>query len=109
MDDRTADRARELPRLIYNSDGDSTTFITFPPPITPEQACRDVDEVADTAVDVFSNSMGRGDETFSHRTAFGNVYGADVTEWPEGEGLEWVKWMAAVSYTHLTLPTKRIV
>jgi hypothetical protein len=29
MDDRTADRARELPRLIYNSDGDSTTFITF--------------------------------------------------------------------------------
>ena len=83
-----------VPRLIYNSDGDSTTFITFPPPMTPEQACRDVDEVADTAVEVFTNSMGRGDETFSHRSEFAEVYGSNVTEWPEGEGLEWVKWMA---------------
>ena len=94
MNDQKADGARELPRLIYNSDGDSTTFITFPPPMTPAQACRDIDETADTAVEVFSNSMGRGDETFSHPTEFGEIYGSNVTEWPEGEGLKWVKWMA---------------
>jgi len=95
MSDRgDSERTQSVPRLIYNSDGDSTTFITYPPPMTREQACRDIDEVTDTAVEVFTNSMGRGDETFSHRTEFGNVYGADVTEWPEGEGLEWVKWMA---------------
>ena len=94
MNDQKEGGARELPRLIYNSDGDSTTFITFPPPMTPEQACRDIEETADTAVEVFSNSMGRGDETFSHSTEFGEVYGSNVTEWPEGEGLEWVKWMA---------------
>ena len=94
MNDRNAEQAREIPRLIYNSDGDSTTFITFPPPMTPEQACRDVEEVADTAVEVFTNSMGRGDETFSHRSEFAEVYGSNVTEWPQGAGLEWVKWMA---------------
>ena len=94
MNDQEAGGAREHPRLIYNSDGDSTTFITFPPPMTPEQACRDIEEVADTAVDVFSNSMGRGDETFSHPTAFGDIYGTGVTEWPQAEGVEWVKWMA---------------
>ncbi len=94
MNDSNADRARELPRLIYNSDGDSTTFIAYPPPMTPEQACRDVDEVADTAVEAFTNSMGRGDETLSHRSEFAEVYGSNVTQWPEGEGLEWVRWMA---------------
>ena len=57
-----------LPRLIFNSDGDSTTYIAFKPPITPEQACRDIEEIAGTNVEVFVNSMDRGDETFSHPT-----------------------------------------
>ena len=74
------------PRLIFNSDGDSTTYIAFEPPITPEQACRDIEEVAGTSVEVFTNSMGRGDETFSHPTGFGEIYGSNVTEWPQGRG-----------------------
>ena len=84
----------DCPRLIFNSDGDSTTYIAFEPPITPEQACRDIEEVAGTAVEVFTNSMGRGDETFSHPTGFGEIYGSNVTEWPQAEGLEYVRWMA---------------
>jgi len=89
-----AERPREFPRLIYNSDGDSTTLQAFPPPITTEQMCRDINELRGTAVDVFTNSMGRGDDTFSHHTEFGGLYGEDVTEWPEGEGLQWVRRMA---------------
>ena len=84
----------DCPRLIFNSDGDSTTYIAFEPPITPEQACRDIEEVVGTAVEVFTNSMGRGDETFSHPTGFGEIYGSNVTEWPQAEGLEYVRWMA---------------
>ena len=38
--------------------------------------------------------MGRGDETFSHPTGFGEIYGSNVTEWPQAEGLEYVRWMA---------------
>ena len=95
MSDRgDAERTRRLPRLIFNSDGDSTTYIAYEPPITPEQACRDIEEIAGTEVDVFTNSMGRGDETFSHRTAFGEVYGSNVTEWPQAEGLAYVRGMA---------------
>ncbi len=82
------------PRLIYNSDGDSTTLLAFPPPITPEQACRDIEELVGTRVEVFTNSMGRGDETFSHPTDFGDIYGAGVSEWPEGENVAWVRIMA---------------
>ena len=86
----------DCPRLIFNSDGDSTTCIAFEPPITPEQACRDIEEIAGTSVEVFTNSMGRGDETFSHTTGFGEVYGSnvDAAEWPQAEGLEYVRWMA---------------
>ena len=89
-------RLPNIPRLIFNSDGDSTTYIAFEPPITPEQACRDIEEVAGTGVEVFTNSMGRGDETFSHPTGFGEVYGSnvDADEWPQAEGLEYVRWMA---------------
>ena len=61
-------RPPNFPRLIFNSDGDSTTYIAFKPPITPEQACRDIEEIASTNVKVFVNSMGRGDETFFHPT-----------------------------------------
>ena len=82
------------PRLIYNSDGDSTTLLAFPPPITPEQACRDIEELVGTRVEVFTNSMGRGDESFSHPTDFGDIYGAGVSEWPEGENVAWVRIMA---------------
>lgn len=91
---RRRERTGPFPRLIFNSDGDSTTYIVYEPPITPEQACRDIEEIADTAVDVFANSMGRGDETFSHRTEFGEVYGANVSEWPQAKGLEYVRGMA---------------
>ena len=40
--------------------------------------------------------MDRGDETFSHPTGFGEVYGfnADAVDWPQAEGLEYVHWMA---------------
>ena len=89
------------PRLIYNSDGDSTTLLAFEPPITVEQACRDVEEMAGTCVDVVSNSMGRGDETFSHPTKYGSIYGEGVTEWPEGERVRWVRWMAENTRTLL--------
>ena len=87
-------RIGKFPRLIYNSDGDSTTLLAFEPPITPEQACRDIEELVGTEVDVFSNSMGRGDETFSHPSNFAEIYGTGVTKWPEAEGLEYVRWMA---------------
>ena len=83
-----------VPRLIYNSDGDSTTLGAFEPPITIEQACRDVEEVAGTGVDVLSNSMGRGDETFSHPTRFGDIFGEGITDWPRGDHLAWIRWMA---------------
>ena len=90
------ERPADCPRLIFNSDGDSTTYIAFEPPITPEQACRDIEEVAGTGVEVFTNSMGRGDETFSHPTGFGEVYGSNVdpADWPQAEGLEYVRRMA---------------
>ncbi|MAE62641.1 MAG: hypothetical protein CMJ18_00080 [Phycisphaeraceae bacterium] len=82
-----------IPKLIYNSDGDSTTLGPFEPPITVDQACRDIEEVVGTAVDVFSNSMGRGDETFSHPTEYGSRFGDGVTEWPEAGSVRWVKRM----------------
>ncbi len=85
---------KNFPQLIYNSDGDSTTLLAFDSPITPEQACRDIEEIAGTRVEVFSNSMGRGDDTFSHPTEFGDIYGEEVTEWPEGEDVKWVRTMA---------------
>ena len=89
------DRTNEgIPRLIYNSDGDSTTLLAFDSPITPEQACRDIEEIVGTGVEVFANSMGRGDDTFSHPTEFGDIYGENVTEWPEGEDVRWVRTMA---------------
>ena len=83
-----------IPRLIYNSDGDSTTLLAFDSLITPEQACRDIEEVAGTGVEVFTNSMGRGDDTFSHPTEFGDIYGENVAEWPDGESVRWVRTMA---------------
>ena len=86
--------SERFPRLIYNSDGDSTTLLAFDSPISPEQACRDIEEMVGTKVDVFCNSMGRGDETFSHPSEFGEIYGAGVTEWPEGENVRWVRIMA---------------
>ena len=85
---------KKIPRLIYNSDGDSTTLLAFDSPITIEQACRDIEELVDTKVDVFTNSMGRGDDTFSHPTEFGDIYGENVIEWPEGEDVQWVRTMA---------------
>ena len=84
----------EIPRLVYNSDGDSTTLIAFEPPITVDQVCRDVDEMVGTGVEVISSSMGRGDDTFSHPTEFGDIYGQGVTEWPEGDSVKWVRAMA---------------
>lgn len=93
MNSPEAHKANNFPRLIYNSDGDSTTLNPFPIPITPEQACRDVEEIADTKVDVFANSIGRGDETFSHPSEFGEIFGANVTEWPQGEAVQWVRRM----------------
>ena len=92
------DENEEFPRLIFNSDGDSTTLSVFEPPITSEKACRDIEEVAGTGVDVFSNSMGRGDDTFSHPTEYGDLYGEGFSSWPEGEdghgNLQWVRFMA---------------
>ena len=76
----------ELPPTDPQFRRDSTTYIAFEPPLTPEQACRDIEEVAGTSVEVFTNSMGRGDETFSHPTGFGEIYGSNVTEWPQAEG-----------------------
>ncbi len=97
-----ADRITEsFPRLIYNSDGDSTTLSAFPAPITPEQACRDIEEIVDTGVDVFTNSIGRGDETLSHRSEFAEVYGENVDEWPEDESLQWIRRMADNTRTFL--------
>ena len=66
----------------------------FESPITLEQACRDIEELVGTAIDVFSNSMGRGDETFFHPSEFGDIYGTGVTEWPEGEDAKWIRIMA---------------
>ena len=83
-----------IPRLIYNSDGDSTTFIAFEPPLTVDQACRDIEEVAGTNVEVISSAIGRGDDTFSHPTEFGDIYGQGVTQWPAGQAVKWVRWMA---------------
>ena len=89
------DRKNEgIPRLIYNSDGDSTTLLAFDALITPEQACRDIEEIVGTGVEVFSNSMGRGDDTFSHPTEFGDIYGENVSAWPEGKDVKWVRTMA---------------
>ncbi len=72
------------PRIIFNCDGDSTTLSHFKPPITPEQLCRTLDELKGTQVDVFVQCMNRGDDTFSHRTKVGEIYGRNVTEWNEG-------------------------
>ena len=83
-----------LPRLINNSDGDSTTFLAVPPPMTVDEFCRDIEELAGTAVDVFTNAMGRGDDTFCHRTEFGDLYGEGFTDWPEAENLQYVRWIA---------------
>lgn len=69
------DKRHDFPRLIYNSDDDSTTLCAFPPPITPEQVCRDIEEIADTRIGVFTNSIGRDDETLSHTSTFSEIYG----------------------------------
>ena len=72
---------REQPRLLFNSDGDSCTYSFFEPPMTPKQLCRGVDELEDTDVDVFIYNLNRGGDTFSHRTAVGEIYGDSVTTW----------------------------
>ncbi len=72
---------RPFPRLIFNCDGDSTTLSHFTPPITPKQFCRAVDELENTRVDTFIYCMNRGDDTFSHRTKIGEIYGEHVSEW----------------------------
>jgi len=72
------------PRIIFNCDGDSTTLSHFNPPITPEQLCRTIDELKGMQVDVFVHCMNRGDDTFSHRTKVGEIYGRNVTEWNKG-------------------------
>ena len=45
---------------------------------------------------VFSNAMNRGDDTFSHPTQFGEIYGQNIADadWPEDENLQYVQWMA---------------
>ena len=60
------DRNNEgFPRLIYNSDGDSTTLLAFDSLITPEQACRDIEEVAGTGVEgvIVGRALYTGDLT----------------------------------------------
>lgn len=83
-----------FPRLIYNSDGDSTTLSTVQPPISREQACQDIEEISATGVEVFTNSIGRGDETLSRTSAFAEVYGENVDDWPEEDSLQWLRRMA---------------
>ena len=67
--------------LIFNCDGDSTTLSHFEPPMRPEQMCRPLDELAGTGVTAFACCLNRGDDTFSHRTAVGEIYGSNVTDW----------------------------
>ncbi len=51
-----------FPRLIFNSDGDSTTYIAFKPPLTPEQACCDIPVVQGTnRIDIALNRMNDQD------------------------------------------------
>ncbi|NLX06020.1 MAG: hypothetical protein GXY33_12850 [Phycisphaerae bacterium] len=90
-----AKASRTKPRIIFNTDGDSTTLTHFEPPITPQQLCRPLDEVAGTQVDVFIHCLNRGDDTYSHRTGIGDVFGADESSWPPGPRLELFKRMAA--------------
>jgi len=72
---------RPMPRIIFNCDGDSTTLSHFPPPITPKQLCRTIDELKDSQVDVFIYCMNRGDDTFSHRTKVAEIYGENLDSW----------------------------
>ena len=90
-------------RLIFNCDGDSTTLAHFQPPITPLQLCRTIDELEGTQVDTFIYCLNRGDDTFSHRTKVGEIYGRNVTDWQLGETYrsdpqapKWQKTLAAM-------------
>jgi len=75
------------PRVIFNSDGASTTLYRFPVPITDEQCSQTVAQLNGTPVDVFSMSIGTGGSVFWD-SRHGHIYGEGVKNWTIQPGAE---------------------
>ena len=78
MDKRT--RQNRPPRIVFNLDLGPMTVYRFPVPITEQQCLRPVTQLAGTAVDVVSVTVGDGPPAlYSWRGAeYGEPFGEDV-------------------------------
>ena len=71
----------EPPRILFNCDGCSCSISNFPPPITLEQLCRPVNELANTQVDVFIHCVNLGGDAYNYPSRVGELFGQSVTDW----------------------------
>jgi hypothetical protein len=76
----TVERATP-PRLLFNCDGCSCTISNFAPPITLDQLCRPVNELANTQVDVFIHCVNLGGDAYNYPSKVGELFGRSITDW----------------------------
>lgn len=62
--------------ILFNSDGGAGALYHFEPPITPDQLCNVVDQLRDTQVDVFIQSVNFGNDRYLHPTKVAEVFDA---------------------------------
>ena len=79
---------KNIPRVIFNSDGCSLTLSVCEPPMTVKQLCRVIDELENTDVDVFAWCPQLGGDSFTYPTKVAEIaYGGDL--YPE---IDWDKY-----------------
>ena len=62
--------------ILFNSDGGSGVLYHFEPPLTEEQLCNVVNQLAETQVEVFIQSVNHGNDLFLHPTLVAEVWDA---------------------------------
>ena len=82
-------RTKQIPRIIFNSDGGSGVLFAFEPPITPKQLCRVVDALEGTQVDVFVQCINFSDDHLVYGTKVAEIYGKHLTEFENPNFRRW--------------------
>ena len=59
--------------ILFNSDGGSGALFHYEPPITPQQLCHVVDQLAGTQVTVFCQCINDGDDQFLYPTKVAQI------------------------------------
>ncbi len=71
----------EKPLVIFNHDAGAGSLTQFEPPITPEQVCRQFNELEGTSVDVFLFCCNIGGDVFLYPTNIAERCGANISDW----------------------------